>query len=189
MIITELNLQIYYLLISSITTFFYIYNFNPTFLFYLIGSMCLFDLYYIKKSYDIILHHIFTLGLIFHVFNNPLSDDININNSINYSFLSSEVSTNFLLINNILRIYNHKSIINVINNILFISTFTYYRLYLYTYSVILNKQTNYIFLYNSNNNYEVIKIFLSMYGFYFLNIYWFYLIISKIYSKTIKNFK
>jgi hypothetical protein len=150
--------------------------------------MCTIDFFFTKKSYDIIFHHIFTLGLIHYVLNNPISNDDNIKYSIFYSVLSTEISTNFLLINNILRIYKHQSKINDINNIFFVFTFAYYRLYRFTKLLILNKQANEIFLYNSKNNFEIIIFYFSLYGFYFLNIYWFKLIFSKVFFKTMRFF-
>jgi len=188
MILSELNLQYSYLLISLTSTYYYIYNMNPVILFYVISTSCLIDLLFTIKSYDIIFHHICSLGYIYYILTNQISTDENIKSLFINTSLSFEISTNFLLMNNILKIYKHQSIINSINNILFIYTFIYYRIYQYGNIVIYNKVTNDVVLYNSNNNFDIIIIYFSLYGFYFLNLYWFRLIVLKVYSMIIKYF-
>ena len=188
MILSELNLHYSYLLISLTATYYYIYNIIPFILFYVIFTSCLFDLYFIKKPYDIIFHHICSLGYIYYILTNPISTNDNIRSLFINTSLSFEISTNFLLMNNILKIYKHQSIINHINNILFICTFIYYRIYQYGNIVIFNKVTNDVVLYNSNNNFDIMIIYFSLYGFYFLNLYWGSIILSKVYPKIIKFF-
>jgi hypothetical protein len=76
-----------------------------------------------------------------------------------------------------------------INKILFVLTFMYYRIYNYAYYLILNKNSNYILVTYSKNNFEICKIYISIYGLFILNIYWYYLILNILFQSWKKSIK
>jgi hypothetical protein len=85
-----------------------------------------------------------------------------------------------LIMKNILSKNNIIGCIVHINNLLFVVTFFYYRLYNYGIKVVVSKPLWYIVI-NNFTNMETIFLYFSLYGLFFLNIYWFVLILKKIY--------
>lgn len=173
-----------YLLVSSLSTYCIINNVYLEFVCYIIGLLCLIDyfLYFCKinkLNINMIIHHLLTLLIIQFIYINSEK----INNSVikNELFLliknvlCVEISTNFLILRNLLK--NSWEIIKTINDILFVITFVYFRLYHYTYYIILSKNTYYIIL-EINKDYFV---FIGLYGLFLLNIYWFIFIINKMF--------
>jgi hypothetical protein len=101
------------------------------------------------------------------------------------SVLSSEISTNFLIINNILNDFvweSNKVLENILkksNKICFVSTFFYFRLYKYILKLLMNNEFYYVITTYSYNKYEMITIYGGVYGLFVLNLYWGKLILDK----------
>jgi hypothetical protein len=97
------------------------------------------------------------------------------------NILSTEISTNFLMIKNLLSKYNIKNkLLNKINNFCFIVSFFYYRIYNYFINIIISKNIYIIIIKNYYNSEQLFFIFLSIYGLFLLNLYWMFLIIKKL---------
>lgn len=146
----------------------------------IVGLMCLFDCYFINKK-EMLLHHILVLDML-HYLNNHLD----IRNEIVSAILSTEISTIFLVTNNLLDISSNMIFIN---KILFFYTFIYYRIYNYSYYLILNKDTHNILYIYSRNNFELCEIYIGIYGLFLLNLYWSCLILKKITDLLLFNFR
>jgi hypothetical protein len=150
--------------------------------------MCLIDFYFVKKN-DMILHHILVLGML-HYMNNHSHIENRI--EIVSVILSTEISTIFLTTNNLLDVVCNMNVLKNINKIVFLSTFVYYRIYNYSYYLILDKNIHNTFLIYSRNNFEYCEIYIGLYGLFILNLYWSCLILKKticknIYIKTGEN--
>jgi hypothetical protein len=148
------------------------------------GIMCMIDLLLFNKKIDLIIHHILIINMIIYGYlykGNNIEDQYIFVNIL----ISCEISNIFLMINNILKIYNYNS---NINNILFILTFIYYRIINYGNQIIFNKSNHKLLFYNSKTIYDTIFLVVTFYGFYILNIYWLCIIIKKLTPKVIKYF-
>lgn len=183
----NIYLQCTYLSLSILSTLCVINNFQLINCSNTVGIMCLFDFLYIKRT-DMILHHIFVLLMIDYMNNNYYN--IPISGNIISIILSTEISTIFLITNSLLSndyiIKDYLKIntyfINIIknmNNILFISTFLYYRVYNYYFNLIIDKDTNISFFRYTKNVYRFYEIYISIYGLFLLNLYWTTLIFIK----------
>ncbi len=176
--IRNIYLQYVYLGFSLMSSFCVITNFHIINCSNIVGLMCLGDLYFIKKK-DMLIHHIFVLSLLDYM---NIHDDIQHKNKIVSTILSTEISTIFLITNNLLDIEGNMLLLKNINQIFFVITFVYYRLY--NYSVLmLDKNIYNSFIIFSKNDYEFYKLYSMVYGFYILNIYWFTIIGYRIYEK------
>jgi len=155
----------------------------------IVGVMCFIDLFLIKKK-DMVIHHIFVLIMI-HYMNSH--SEIENREKIVSVILSTEISTIFLIINNLLNrnsIENYdkynKLIVTNVNRLLFITTFMYYRVYSYYVSLIANKEIhNTLFIY-SKSKFQLFEIYLGIYGLFILNLYWTIFIFIKL-KKSIKS--
>jgi len=161
--ITKAPLQVLYLSISLFSSFCVFNNCYLVQCCNVVGIMCLIDFYFIKNK-DMICHHILVLCMVHY---------ININNNeyikeLISVILQTEISTIFLTTNNLLNC--RTNYLKNINKILFVLTFMYYRIYNYAYYLILNKNSNYILITYSKNNFEICKIYISIYGLFILNI-------------------
>ena len=125
-----------------------------------------------------LLHHILIFDLLHY-----LNDHNDIENKIEIvsAILSTEISTIFLITNNLLDISSN---LIFINKIVFFYTFIYYRIYNYSYYLILNKNTHNIFYIYSKNNFELCEIYIGVYGLFILNLYWTCLILNKMIFTT-----
>lgn len=151
---------------------------------YLVGLFCLFDLFYVKKL-DMFIHHIFVLIMIYCFYNTLMNN--NEKNIFINNILSTEISTNFLMIKSLLSKYKIKNkLLNIINNICFIITFFYYRIYNYFIYIVISKKIHLIII-KYYNNYQLFFIFFSIYGLFLLNLFWMNLIIKKIFKLTPHN--
>ena len=133
-----------------------------------------------KLNFDMILHHLFALMIIYFFYNHNylIVDNIEIKNNLIKNILSTEISTNFLIINNFIK--NTKNLIIVkINQILFVSTFFYFRVYNYFIYIILSNDVKILIIKISKNNYYKYLLCIGMYGLFILNIYWFFIILKK----------
>jgi len=142
----------------------------------IVGLMCLVDFYFVNRN-DMRLHHILVLGMLHYMNVHP---DIKNRNEIVSAILSTEISTIFLTINNLLDIVGNMVIFKNINKYIFVSTFVYYRIYNFSSYLIFDKNTYNIFLIYSKNNFEFYKIYTGIYGLFILNLYWGGLILNKI---------
>ncbi len=130
---------------------------------------------------DIFLHHLCVINLIYYKLYYEKNNNSDL---ITISLIKTELSTIFLVFHfYFIKIKKNNIIekINMINDYLFVSSFFILRVYLYFTNIIMNKYT-YVNLY-SDYNYSLINhmpLYLSIYGLYILNLYWFYLIINKI---------
>ena len=183
---SNIYLQCIYLSISILSTLSVFNKFQLINCSNIVGLMCLFDFFYIKKR-DMIIHHIFVLMMIDYM---NTHNNILISENIISVILSTEISTIFLINNSLLsnnyisedflKKYNYfMNIIKNINTLFFIYTFLYYRIYNYYYYLIIDKDTNIIFLKYSRNIYEFYQIYISVYGLFILNLYWSTLIFIK----------
>ena len=169
--ITKAPLQVLYLSISLFSSFCVFNNCYLVQCCNVVGIMCLIDFYFIKNK-DMICHHILVLCMVHY---------ININNNeyikkLIFVILQTEISTIFLTTNNLLNC--RTNYLKNINKILFVLTFMYYRIYNYAYYLILNKNSNNILFTYSKNNIEICKIYISIYGMFVLNLYWYSLILN-----------
>jgi hypothetical protein len=133
---------------------------------------------YVEKRKDMIFHHIMVLVMVHYV--NQHRDIENINEMVSV-MLSTEISTIFLILNNLLE----KSVVKNVNQMAFVSTFYYYRIYNYSYLLERNVQTA-LFI-HSRNNFKYCEICLGIYGLFILNLYWSTLILKKAIYVTINN--
>ena len=183
---SNIYLQCIYLSISILSTLSVFNKFQLINCSNIVGLMCLIDFFYIKKI-AMITHHILVLMMIDYMNTHP---DILIRENIISVVLSTEISTiflinNSLLSNNYINQYFLKinrylvTIIKSINSIFFIYTFLYYRIYNYYYNLIIDKETNIVFLKYSRNIYDFYEIYISIYGLFILNLYWSTLIFIK----------
>ena len=153
------------------------------------------DIFFCKK--DSILHHIFGYLLCKYIFENNV--DMTENNYIYKTILHTEISSIFLSIKLLIDWYNtdiekskYNKLIKIIkiyyhiNDLIFLYLFYKLRIYDYFYNIIQNENT-YIEIYNNINNSIIknIKIYISIYGLFIINIYWFSLIFKKLYKTII----
>lgn len=185
MVNTSTQLQCIYLGISMVSSFCVITNFNIVNCSNIIGLISVGDLYFVKKK-DMILHHILVLFFLDYM---NIHDDFKYKNEIVSTLLSSEISTIFLTTNNLLDNYGNMGVFKHINQLCFVSTFFYYRIY--NYSIFFDKNIYNTFSIYSKNNFEFYKIYCVIYLFYILNLYWFSIIIyrvgEKVYNVAIKQ--
>jgi hypothetical protein len=100
--------------------------------------------------------------------------------------LLAELSSFWLILNIYIEYYKEKyknikflNIVYILNFVFFILTFTYIRIYIFGKKIIYNNLL-YIILYEKLDNYDYYTFITLLYSFYFLNIYWFMIIIKKI---------
>lgn len=176
------NYSAFFICISSISCIllnYKVFEFGKYLIYYFI-----FDTIFFKKNTDIIIHHILVILMYsnYYIYDVPLEEFIKLFKII----LLVEVSNIFLMLKIIFYLPHN---IKIINDILFIIAFIYFRIYYYYYYAIhQNQQINIIV-----NNYLIYDIdkyyfYSSFYGFYLLNIYWAVLIFNKVYNIIIKNY-
>jgi len=177
-----INYQLIHLGISlyssfSVLTNFYVYTCSN-----IVGLLCLIDCCFVKKK-NMLLHHILVLFMI-HYMNNHNSEN---RDEIISVILSTEISTIFLTANSLLDNTCNMILLKNINRFIFVSTFFYFRIYNYAYYIILDKNSHSTFLIQSKNIFELFEIYITVHGLFILNLYWFYLIIKKIFTYLPKS--
>jgi hypothetical protein len=152
------------------------------------------DLFFSTK--DAVLHHIFGYLLCEYIFENNV--DMMQNNYIYKTLLQTEISSIFLCIKLLIDFYKkdietskYNKIIKIyypINDLIFISLFYKLRIHDFFFNIIQNENF-YISIYSNIGDSIIknIKLYISMYGLFILNIYWFSLICKKIYKTIIIN--
>jgi hypothetical protein len=179
----KLFLQYIPLFISIISTICSTQNYNVFVCSNGVAVYCLFDLCFLKRR-DMILHHIFVLMMAFYMNTHRNIPMVEIGFVIT-NILFSEISTNFLIIKDILNDFTWGSnvllenILKKSNKICFVSTFFYFRLYKYSSSLILNKEFYFVINKYSHKPHEMLTIYGAVYGLLVLNIYWAKLIFNK----------
>jgi len=139
---------------------------------------CLFDL--LLCTPDVAVHHAFVLGILHPYLTTP-GLEIHTYNEVS-AILSTEISTIFLVIRNVIPA-KYKTLATI-NNIIFIATFAYTRLYHYTTRLIYNAYLHNILQTHLTNS-QLIPLYTSLYGLYFLNLYWGAIILKTL----VKQFK
>jgi hypothetical protein len=129
----------------------------------------------IKK--ELVIHHIFVLVFIsyFIAHIDVVQSKYGAVSNILNSFLSVEVSTVFLTIDSLIkdaRRWAPFQIIYVLNRALFISSFLYFRLWNYTLEFLYPGEFQDIIAAVSKTPHWLVGMQISIYGIYFLNVYW-----------------
>ena len=127
---------------------------------------------FINRKIDIYIHHFTGLILYSFIYVNQLSEESE--NIIMKPFIALEISSIFY---NIICLYPNNRF-SLPNKLLFFSTFFYYRIYKYYYTVLRNVEIQNI-IENTDNSYFY---YLAIYNLYALNIYWFTKMLKIIYK-------
>jgi len=135
---------------------------------------------------DMILHHIFANTIVFFSTNHYYLIDIAEQSVIIKNVLSLEISTIFLTMRNILSTIKIENIATIqkLNDICFVFTFAYFRVYRYTQTLIVSNTLTELILVISRNKFYQYSMFVSLYGLLVLNYYWFFLILRKMCKKV-----
>ena len=160
------------LILSIISSYIYFTNGDFKNIIHGIGAYLTIDLF-INKKFDIYMHHIIGLMLYSFIYSNNLSDESR--NIIFRPFIAIEISSVFY---NIECLYPKNNF--VLNKILFLTTFFYYRIYRYYYDVLLNDK-----IYNTIEENSSTYMYFAIYNLYFLNFYWFSKMIKIIFKNVI----
>lgn len=189
----NLGVQTVYLSVSIFSTLCVISNCYVIICSNIVGMMCFLDIFLIKKK-DMVIHHLFVLIMLHYMNTHP---EIENREKIVSVILSTEISTIFLIMNNLLNRNNtenfaenydkyNKIIITNINRLFFITTFMYYRVYSYYVCLLSNKEIHNTFLIYSKSKIQLFEIYLGIYGLFILNLYWAIFIFIKL-KKSIKG--
>jgi len=136
-------------------------------------------------SNEMYLHHIATFTIIQITIMYPICYSVELLTLYNVILCSAEISTVFLIFRSLFDTFNIKNKVTMINDILFLISFTYTRIYLYSKYLIFN-ETGYLLLQEHYLPIYANSIIISTYILYFLNLYWFSIIVKKI-MKTLPN--
>ena len=157
---------------------------------YLIQSICIIDtilhFYKLKKlKPDMIIHHSLTIVLIC-IYNQYIQQtNPQLIHKIDHTLLSTEISNNFLIIHNGLKhLQLSHTTIGYINQYLFVLSFTYYRIYIFSYNIILSYNTYHDIINTVQNTNVLIAIYTCIYGLFLLNILWTSVLIQRIFYQT-----
>lgn len=141
---------------------------------YLIAAHCFTDLLFCTP--DLLFHHFCAITLIILNLNYSINENVMIENK---SVISGEISTFFLVFAQYLS-NTHNLVLHQLNQICFILSFFYTRIYLFSKYLIYNKQLYDTFFPNSIIDLKYCIYHIALYSLYFLNIYWFSIIIKKV---------
>ena len=141
--------------------------------------------FFINKSYDLKLHHVFvTIPAIYYFF----YEDKNISSIISYSLLKTEFSSLFYVLKNYLQ---KKSVAYNINNILFYLAFFKFRI-MDMYYELIHSNIIYNHVIDTSSLIRLIPstgVFVAVNGLYILNLYWFFIINKILYKGIAKVMK
>jgi len=173
------------------TVYQYFVNNDPQYIssnLYLVVGHCISDLLLINENIsnrmELYMHHIVSVGLItFQLYYEPPT-----NNFYPCISLCVELSSLFLVLKIWLKDWSKgwRNWISQLNNALFLFTFFYTRVYLFSSYFFFDRKLATIVSPNTNNIMGFTWYYGSLYGFYGLNMYW-WLVICKIFFKKIKN--
>lgn len=161
-------------LYSIYATTHYYYTNDPTYLktaINVIKYYCAVD--FVLCSQDLALHHINVIGLIATYQNNPQL--LKTTTDLLCTIVSTEISTIFL----IAKPYINHPTLQTTNNLLFIITFFYTRIYSYTKHLIYNTNLHETF-YDTIPLFDYCLMETFLYGLYLMNLYWAAIIIKTI---------
>ncbi len=149
----------------------------------LVGVLCVYEFSYLTKK-DIILHHILVLFML-HYMN--VHGELDIVHQMTSVVLSTKVSTIFLTNHDLFTRMNAPPVITNINDVCFVASFLYYRIYKYTYFIMNREILDAMWLHSKNHG-ELVEIFIGIYGICVLNMYWGVLILAEV-GKTVRKIK
>lgn len=157
--------------ISIVSSYIYFTNGDFKTISHFIAMYLITDLF-INKKVDLYIHHV--IGLILYTFMYTSSGSEHI---FMKPFIAVEISSVFYSI----KFLYPKNYFSTLNDLLFVVTFFYYRIYNYYYSVILNEDINNMI----ENTGQISKYFYysAVYNLYALNMYWFSKILRIILKK------
>jgi hypothetical protein len=161
-------------LFSVYATTYYYYTNDPTNLqtaISVIKYYCAVD--FALCTQDLAIHHVNVIGLIAIYQNNPQL--LQTTTDLLSTIVSTEISTIFL----IAKPYIKAPTTQTINNLLFITTFFYTRIYAYTTQLIYNPHLHQTF-YNTIPLVDYLLMETFLYGLYIMNLYWGAIIIKTI---------
>lgn len=130
--------------------------------------------FFINKKLDLYIHHAIGLILYSFLYQTNVSE---YSDNFMKPFVAVEISTVFYSI----KFLYPKNYFSGLNNLLFVVTFFYYRIYNYYYSVLLNDEINYII--EKTGPVTKYCYYSAIYNLYALNLYWFWQIIKIILKK------
>lgn len=162
-------------LVISLSSLYFINTGQLSPFIWLLSLVFIFDM--VNNTIDMIIHHsiFFSLVLCTYLFNVHMPIDFYRN------FMKVEISTIFLSLSKL----TNRGFMQTINQYLFLITFTKYRVinlgYLFT-----NGAYNDAIIQQSPHRFATYFIYLNLYGFYLLNLYWFTLILRKLWRKLKK---
>ena len=139
----------------------------------IVGCMCFVDFFFTERN-DMLAHHSFVLALL-HYMNTH--QEIENRNDIVSVALSTEISTIFLTMNNLLERSPYETL-KILNKTAFVVSFMYYRIYKFAW-LVADERVHTSFLVHSKNSYEYGEIYVGLYGLFLLNVYWLFLIFKK----------
>ncbi len=124
---------------------------------------------------EVMVHHIAVLGMVLPYLDNP--EFFTDTRTEMIALLTTEISTIFLVLRSV--VPKKWGLLHVLNNVLFIVSFAYTRIYSYSHHLIYNED-----LYNKIDQYlspvTSTLVIMSIYMLYFLNIYWMSIIIKTV---------
>ena len=147
----------------------------------MVGVMCLVDFCFVKKK-DMLLHHASVLAVLHYMNTHP---DITYKKEIAVTLLSAETSTIFLTLNNLIE---KASLVKTVNQVAFVSTFVYYRIYNYSL-LMLDPNIHNAFLVYSRNAWDYGEFYFGFYSLFCLNLYWCFLIFKKVVEQRYKTLR
>jgi hypothetical protein len=153
-------------------------NMKESIIVFFLGIYCIIDVLFFKCKNDIIIHHIFVWIFIWTFFMFPFEKE----SLSKYAriLLWAETSSIFLIIRQYYK--------NVYNDVLLFISFSYFRIWFLGKEIVLNVDfwnwvKDGVITMNSINGYMAI---LSVGGFYYINLYWFSILLKKIYKTMLR---
>lgn len=177
--IKNTRLQCMYLGIALASSFCVVNNFHVLMCANAVGVMCLVDFFFVRKK-DMVLHHVLVLTQLHYINGHA---DFEHKEKFVATILSTEVSTIFLISKHFLENTN----LVVINNLAFVTTFVYFRIYNYAHQILFNDEVHRSCLKISNNRFEYGQCYVGLYGLFLLNGYWCSLIIKAVWQQFIRS--
>jgi len=128
---------------------------------------------------DMILHHLFAIMISFYSYANsyPITYNLDDKYFLMTNQLSCEISTIFL---NLMKVFPKKSYLALLNRLLFLVTFVYYRIYNYFVNIIISKNSHQFIIQIAKSNFHLFYMYTGVFGLFLLNIYWLNLILKKL---------
>ena len=178
------------LLVASLLTIINVYYIKQYFanVLFLVFYMSIDSLFTPLKKMDMLIHHMLSLNSLLYVL---CFTDLNNNLYSSNLMLKTEWSSIFLGLNYFLKKYKMNKILLKISSVAFLITFLKYRLYDFYNNVVMNNYFTDSLLFENYeyNNYLLVPINITKYGFIYLNLYWLSLIIKSLYKSLKINIR